>query len=507
MRIRAALYLAGALLLETAAAFPLFSFLPSTVDAETDSAVDKKPKKPDLEEAAFQARRLVHDQSLGYLNTVYQHGHNKGFPFSLPEYYADCDTNGTLTLLIVEIGVNYDNWQAGSPVSFSIGHTSTFIPPISPASQPRVSLQGSLSYIPEDDQDALKKAKLCFLRHHPDSRLWFPGNAFHNSSFAKFDVKSVYWVGGFGHESYVGEIPVKLYSNVTLSHPHVPIPFPRPPKHGDDDGDGDRDDDRMHKSWFDRPQLPFGHRRDLDMDIDYVDLQGFRVPLAHHYRQRRPCPSTFGRPRSPSREYDAPRRRHDRPRTRPSDRFHSPDFDSYDEEIYEGEHGYTRHAPYIDEDRARAWEYYSRPAPTRWGPSPPQTSGEGIPEPIGRGLPHSRVEMVAIPVPDLVEESEPFYVVCGPSSPSSRSEVHAFRTCLESHMEPLDSNQEHNNLRMHDAIVRCQSLMPATCTVKRGLRRGLAHVGVDEYPVVTHYEVLEPEKSSWFEYVRTMFRR
>ncbi|KAK9319575.1 pyridoxamine 5'-phosphate oxidase-domain-containing protein [Lipomyces orientalis] len=496
MRISAAVYLAGALLLDAAAAFPS-SFLRVTVDAEPVSVVDKKPKKPDLEEAAFQARRLVHDQSLGYLNTVYQHGHHKGSPFSLPEYYADCDTNGTLTLLIVEIGVNYDNWQAGSPVSFSIGHTSTFIPPISPASQPRVSLQGSLSYIPEDDEDALKKAKLCFLRHHPDSRLWFPGNAFHNSSFAKFDVKSVYWVGGFSHDSYVGEIPVKLYHNVTLSHPHVPIPFPRPPRHGDGDGDGDRDDEGRHEIWFDRPQLPFGHHRDLDVDTDDRaephDLHGFRAIPDHHYRQRRPCPlssSPFGRRLSLSQEYPAPPRRHARPRTRPSHRVYSPDFESYDEERYEDDDGYWRHVPHFDADRA-PWEY-SRPSRTRWGPSPPQTSGEGIAEPVGQWLPQPSVKMVGPPRisvgPDPVEEAT--IVVC---DPSSSPDVGAFLACLDSHRGVLDSDQEvRNDPRRHDPLVRCLPLLPATCTVKKA---------------VTHYEVLEPEKSSWFGYVWAMFRR
>ncbi|KAK9365271.1 pyridoxamine 5'-phosphate oxidase-domain-containing protein, partial [Lipomyces kononenkoae] len=216
MQISVSLYLVGVvLLLCRAAAHPLSD--PAV--ATGPDVITESDKHSPVEDAAVKARRLVRDQSVGDLNSIYQRGHLKGLPVGLPEYYADCDKNGSLTLLLVDVGVNYDNWKAGSAVSFSIRYVPTFIPPITPASSPRISLQGSIAYIPEDDEDAIDKAKTCFLHRHPDAKFWLPGNRFHNSSFAKFNVKSVYYVGGFGRKSYIGNIPVELYRNVTLDHP------------------------------------------------------------------------------------------------------------------------------------------------------------------------------------------------------------------------------------------------------------------------------------------------
>ncbi|KAK9373450.1 pyridoxamine 5'-phosphate oxidase-domain-containing protein [Lipomyces chichibuensis] len=485
MHISAALYLTGALLLNAAAAHPMpgrmFVNLPvvSVSDVITDSATD-----PSVEEAAVKARRLVRDQSIGDLNTIYQHGRLKGSPIGLPEYYADCDKNGSLTLLLLGVGVNYDNWQAGSPVSFSIKYTPTFIPPISPATEPRVSLQGSITYIPEDDDAVINKAKFCFLRRHPDAKLWLPGNGFHNSSFARFDVESVYWIGGFGHKAYIGDIPVDLYHNVTLNHPRLNIPV-SPPKHGDDDNDGKR------KSWFGRLQLPFGSRRQDEKvgDYDADDKLPHRLqPRPHHMVRPRPC----GRPQPPyspvrlprvpvAHGYYAPPRRlccqQRRPLSESEDDFDDPGLEFYGSGRYE--------------DYARA--IWRRPPP----------SEEGRP-PFHGLVVYSDLE----PVEGPIEEPETF-VNCGPRF---REALAAYQACInDAHMELLSiRNGEDAAINMHDKLARCQLLRPTKCSGKQHYNVEPGVVQKNVYDGIERLEFVsdpEPEKSSWYEYIRGMFYR
>ncbi|KAK9468633.1 pyridoxamine 5'-phosphate oxidase-domain-containing protein [Lipomyces arxii] len=192
--------LLSGLFLTEALAFPL-SFFGTRTSA-----------RPTVDQAAVQARRLVHNQRFGQLNTVYQSGELAGSAIGLLEYYADCGDDGSLTLLMVEVGPSYRNWDEGSKVSMSIASEKfTF----SRASLPRLSLQGSLNYLNETEE-----AAKCFLHRHPDARAWVPGNKVHNTAYVKFEVENVYWLGGFGNVAYIGDIPVDMYKNVTLKHGH-----------------------------------------------------------------------------------------------------------------------------------------------------------------------------------------------------------------------------------------------------------------------------------------------
>ncbi|KAK9450494.1 pyridoxamine 5'-phosphate oxidase-domain-containing protein, partial [Limtongia smithiae] len=196
--------------------------------------------KPSVDEAAVQARKLVRAESLADLDTVFQSGDKAGSAIGLLEYYADCDDDGSLTLLMVEVGHTFKNWMEGSPVSFSIRQTR---PAFSPASQPRVALSGDLAFIEGDD--AIEAAKVCFLHRHPDAHAWLPGNKIHATAFMKFNVESVYWLGGFGNVAFIGDIPTDLYTSATL--PRMRFPHPSVPGHGRHNEDDDEDEEEEHE--------------------------------------------------------------------------------------------------------------------------------------------------------------------------------------------------------------------------------------------------------------------
>ncbi|KZS98441.1 hypothetical protein SISNIDRAFT_143529 [Sistotremastrum niveocremeum HHB9708] len=129
-------------------------------------------------------------------------------PFSLPEYYASCFTNGSLALLLFPISRTAQNIQRSS------NHSATFTmwadPPAS--SRARVALIGSVTPVPTGsyEQDGIDR---CFVKRHPDARGWVPDakHAPHLSYWARFDPEEVYYVGGFGSEHFIGTIPLDLY--------------------------------------------------------------------------------------------------------------------------------------------------------------------------------------------------------------------------------------------------------------------------------------------------------
>ncbi|KAK9245515.1 pyridoxamine 5'-phosphate oxidase-domain-containing protein [Lipomyces tetrasporus] len=264
MRVSAVLLLSGALLLDAVAAHPLSFFWRHCSQSEpAEAEVELEYARPTRDEAAVQVRKLVYKESLADLNTVFQDGDLAGSAIGLLEYYADCDSDGSLTLLMVELGHTFKNWKAGSPVSLSIRYTPPFGHSVSPASEPRVSLKGSLSFIPEDDEEAIKRAESCFVGRHTDAKAWLPGNKVHKTAFMKFDVESVYWLGGFGNVAYIGDIPIDLYKNVTLKHPKFKIPH-FPPKHDDDDDDDDddySDDEHERDAEEDEKEKEHYHKR------------------------------------------------------------------------------------------------------------------------------------------------------------------------------------------------------------------------------------------------------
>ncbi|KAF5119357.1 hypothetical protein DV495_004786 [Geotrichum candidum] len=182
-------------------------------------------KVPTLEEAAVEARTLVNRESLANLATL--DVNNNNVPVSFMEYYADCDNDGSLTLLSLNIGSSFRNIAKGSPATLSVrvgDHAVNDEVDIhypggivdSPAGSPRISLRGKFV---EPDASEHKRLAECFISRHPDAKWWLPGNAIHSSKWTKFEVEGAYFLGGFGDRAFIGEIPHDVYS---AAQPHGP---------------------------------------------------------------------------------------------------------------------------------------------------------------------------------------------------------------------------------------------------------------------------------------------
>ncbi|KAK5115099.1 hypothetical protein LTR62_001796 [Meristemomyces frigidus] len=216
-------------------------------------------KMPTIHESTVMARRIMHLSSIGTLTTTFpdqpkaidssgsswEHSELNAFenrpeemagnPISLMEYYSDCEpTTGNPTLLAINIATPYKNFAAGSNISLAIRwwpiQTNTYaasssdvyweadedIPtPHTPAALPRFSLHGYLEPISIKDL-ATGLIPACFLRAHPDSMLWQPGNDIHTSQYVRFVVEHVYWFGGFGDRARIGWLPIEEWRNVTM---------------------------------------------------------------------------------------------------------------------------------------------------------------------------------------------------------------------------------------------------------------------------------------------------
>lgn len=191
----------------------------------------KLPLRPTMEDGALVARTLIKRESLANVNTI--QSITKGdmtyeIPVSSMEYYADCDNDGNLFWLVVDIGSTYQHIKGGSPYSFTIragdhalndevnpeypGGLSS-----SPAGSPRVNLKGQLKDVSFDnplDYAALEK---CFVVRHPDAKWWLPSNPIspHKAHFVKFEVEDVFIIGGFGDRAYIGPVDSELYHLTT----------------------------------------------------------------------------------------------------------------------------------------------------------------------------------------------------------------------------------------------------------------------------------------------------
>ncbi|KIJ46306.1 hypothetical protein M422DRAFT_29406 [Sphaerobolus stellatus SS14] len=170
-----------------------------------------------VNDAARIGRRLIHETSIGTMATRYSSDHPTlaGMPFALQEYYASCFTNGSLLLLFLPISRHSRNILAspGHTASISMWHN-----PSPSADQPRISLMGNVTVL-RHESELSPDLKDCYLSEHPDAKWWLPEDpeSAHISFWARFDPVSVYFVGGFGDEHYIGEIPLNLYQEVSYS--------------------------------------------------------------------------------------------------------------------------------------------------------------------------------------------------------------------------------------------------------------------------------------------------
>ncbi|WEJ97311.1 hypothetical protein PSN45_004861 [Yamadazyma tenuis] len=185
-------------------------------------------------EGASIARTLVSRESLANVNTfktISQSGKKVDVPVSSVEYYADCDNDGDFFWLVVDIGSSYQNIISGSKYSFSIRVGDHHIHEDvnleypggivdSPAGSPRIILQGELQDV-EDKDGKYGSLEECFLKRHPDSKMWIPNKSqSHKSHWAKFIVDDLYMVGGFGDRAFIGTIDTGIYHSVTSLDDH-----------------------------------------------------------------------------------------------------------------------------------------------------------------------------------------------------------------------------------------------------------------------------------------------
>ncbi|EME50041.1 hypothetical protein DOTSEDRAFT_59183 [Dothistroma septosporum NZE10] len=207
---------------------------------------DEGYRIPTVRESTAMARKIMHLSTIGDLVSVFpEQSHNNeekakenrptdmaGSPIGLMEYYADCDPlSGNPILLAINIATPYKNYNQGSNISLGIrwwpiekNHYSLWtsddaedIPtPHTPAALPRFSLHGHLETLSEE---RLKDGKIreCFLRAHPDSIYWQPGNDIsHESEYVQLVVDHVYWFGGFGDRARIGWLPIEDWRNLTM---------------------------------------------------------------------------------------------------------------------------------------------------------------------------------------------------------------------------------------------------------------------------------------------------
>lgn len=172
-------------------------------------------------DAARFARALVDsDNAAATLATVFPADHPTlaGMPFALMEYYASCHQNGSLTFIFMPISRNNQN------ILQSNTHLATFTVASHPAraATNRVALMGDVTimtnaYIESssayrNNTQEVQEIETCFLRRHPDAKWWLPGRKpVHKAYWARFDPLTIYYVGGFGSEHYIGYIPLELY--------------------------------------------------------------------------------------------------------------------------------------------------------------------------------------------------------------------------------------------------------------------------------------------------------
>ncbi|OCH95171.1 hypothetical protein OBBRIDRAFT_721227 [Obba rivulosa] len=153
--------------------------------------------------------------------TVYPDDHPtlSGEPFPLQEYYASCHVNGSLTLLFMPISRHSQNILSRPNHAASISISSS--PP--DASRARVALIGNVTVFRNvRDTPDVDQIQACYLEKHPDAHRWLPGpKEPHVAYWARFDLHTIYYVGGFGSEHYIGYIPLELYEGAAES-PVVP---------------------------------------------------------------------------------------------------------------------------------------------------------------------------------------------------------------------------------------------------------------------------------------------
>jgi len=80
------------------------------------------------------------------------------------------------------------------------------------ASKSRLTMYGTMHRLAMEP-GAMDKLSECFVAHHPDARMWLPGSeeSPHTALWMRFSPSSVYYVGGFGDEHFIGHLDMEAF--------------------------------------------------------------------------------------------------------------------------------------------------------------------------------------------------------------------------------------------------------------------------------------------------------
>ncbi|WFD34644.1 hypothetical protein MCUN1_001485 [Malassezia cuniculi] len=186
-------------------------------------------------DAAQQLRGILSDHTNHYIGTLAAVAPNATHAAVGAEYYAPCladDHPGDLLMLALPVSAVWRN-VLDKPVTASLMVTSSaderdvdlrhsvrepsgreVWEPERPmwrrgfASKGRAALYGSVHRFNASDSQTR-----CFVRHHPDAGAWTPGapESPHTAVWVRFHPESIYYVGGFGDEHYIGMIDQNVY--------------------------------------------------------------------------------------------------------------------------------------------------------------------------------------------------------------------------------------------------------------------------------------------------------
>lgn len=163
------------------------------------------------------ARRMVDKGSTLHFNSL----NPDGTPVSMIEYYISSDeasdvhgfaNNGNPILLLSKMSTSYKNWHSNETISVTIEKKKWGIFDHEMAN-PRATLFGELRKLDLDIADEEKLARH-FVKKHPDARHWLPDKKdshLHDTLWVEFDVDELYFIGGFGDRSYIGNITGDKY--------------------------------------------------------------------------------------------------------------------------------------------------------------------------------------------------------------------------------------------------------------------------------------------------------
>ncbi|KAJ1941318.1 hypothetical protein FBU59_003532 [Linderina macrospora] len=150
-------------------------------------------------DAARIARMLPQTTSDGTLSTTLP----CGTAFGIPEYVCESPlTPGNVIFCLTDLSRAARNLNDNNGASVMIKADAASG---SLVTNPRVTLVGKVGEVSQEDKEAVKKV---YVEVHPDSRHYVQWADFR---FYELSVESVYFVGGFGGQHYIGPVGLELY--------------------------------------------------------------------------------------------------------------------------------------------------------------------------------------------------------------------------------------------------------------------------------------------------------